>query len=493
MGAWAASDWWIAAILFLGTALSRVPFRTGLLYAWDSVLYARAIERFDVTLYQPQPPGHIFYVGLVWLVDLLTNDANAAMVWISVFASAAAVVALFWLGREMFGRATGLLAAAFLATSLSYWGHGEVAYPYALLALLSSVTAAMTYRMWQGRSAWVLPATAALGIAAGFRQDLLFFMLPLWLVGLAAVRWRLRAAALALLAAATAAWYVPSALLSGGFTAYREASSAQSDYLMQTASVFGKGLSALSDNLEHLGRFLLFALAGVTVLCVYFLVKLAIGRSQLRVGDRRLIFLFVWIVPSSLFYIIIHIGEYGYVFTFLPAALLMAGLGAIEFSSDLSAALDGGRRRSALLILTACLVLGVNLALFLALTPHLSANRLAANEDIQRSRIQAIRENFDPGSTLLVSTYNYQQARYYLPEYHHWYVDPVTAGQESLKIPPGVDRVVLFDESLEPAAGEGESSLPLARGQQLHFFMAAGGQFVLVDWPMRNVRVTGSP
>lgn len=492
-GAWAGGDWLIAAALFLATLLSRIPFRTGLFYAWDSVLYARAIEDFNVTLDQPQPPGHIFYVGLVWFVDRLTGDANAAMVWISVFASAAAVVALFWLGREMFGRATGLLAAAFLATSLSFWAHGEVAYPYTLLAFLTTAVAALIYRAWQGRSGYVLPSTLAFGLAAGFRQDLLFFMLPLWLGSLAGKSWRLKAGAAALLVTMTAAWYVPSALLSGGFTAYREASSRQSDYLMQTASVFGKGAEALSYNLSHLGRFLLYALAGATVLAVYFLVKLALGRARLSPGDRRLIFLLVWIAPSALFYIFMHIGEFGYVFTILPAMLLVAALGVIELASDLGRAHAGGRRRNAVLMVLAGLVLGVNLALFLVLTPHLSANRLAANEDIQRTRIEAIRENFDSGSTLLVSTYNYQQARYYLPGYRHWYVDPVTAVRPSLKIPPGVEWVVLFDESLGPSESAERSSLPLTRGQQLDYLIVDGEQFILVDWAARRVSLVDQP
>ncbi|MDO8737048.1 MAG: glycosyltransferase family 39 protein, partial [Thermoleophilia bacterium] len=147
-----------------------------MLYAWDSVLYTRAIEQFDVRLHQPQPPGHIFYVGLVWLVNSLVGDANAAMVWVSVFAAAAAVAALYCLGRVMFGRDIALVAALLLATSLSFWLQSEVAYPYTLLGCLSIAVAAMIYPAWAGSKAWVLPAALALGIASGFRQDLLPFL-----------------------------------------------------------------------------------------------------------------------------------------------------------------------------------------------------------------------------------------------------------------------------------------------------------------------------
>ena len=61
-----------------------------MLYAWYSVLYTKAIVSFNVPIHQPQPPGHIFYVGLVWLMDRLLGDPNSAMVWISVCFAAAA-------------------------------------------------------------------------------------------------------------------------------------------------------------------------------------------------------------------------------------------------------------------------------------------------------------------------------------------------------------------------------------------------------------------
>lgn len=488
-GAWNGTDWLLAGLLFVFTLLSRLPFRTHLFYAWDSVLYARAIEEFDVTLHQPQPPGHIFYVGLVWLVDRITSDANSAMVWISIFASAAAVVALFWLGREMFGRTVGLLASAFLATSLSFWAHGELAYPYTLLAFLVILVAAFIYRTWDGRAGYVLPAALVLGVASGFRQDLFFFMLPLWAGGLFGKPRRLKAAAMALLAGAAAAWYVPSALLSGGFGAYREASSAQSDYLMRTASVFGRGVTALLDNLSHLGRFTLFALSSAAVLALYFLAKLVIGRSHVPLRDRRMLFMLLWIAPSILFYLFMHIGEYGYVFTFLPAALLIAALGACELAGDLSRLLAGGRGRTVSLVGLTAVVLAVNLALFLVLTPHLSANRIAANEEIQQSRIDTIRNNFDPGSTLLISTYNYQQARYYLPRYSHWYVDPVSTVRSEMEIPADIEYVVLFDESIETAPEAKKSSLPLSHGQELDYFSTEGKRFIEVDWTERTARM----
>ena len=49
-------------LLFVITALSRLPFRSSILYPWDSVNYAFGMRRFDVLAEQPQPPGYIVYV-----------------------------------------------------------------------------------------------------------------------------------------------------------------------------------------------------------------------------------------------------------------------------------------------------------------------------------------------------------------------------------------------------------------------------------------------
>ena len=304
--AWRSQDVWITIALFMVTVLSRLPFRTSLLYSWDSILYARALDHFDVTLQQPQPPGHIYYVALVWLVDQLAGDPNAAMVWISVFSSAVAVAALCWLGLTMFGRRAGLLAALWLATSLSFWTHSEVTLPYALLGLLSVVVAAVIYQTWQGKKGYVLPAALVLGLASGFRQDLLFFLLPLFAIGLRGVPLRGIIKAVLVLLAAILSWYVPSALFSGGFTSYYEASSAQSSFLITSSSVIGNdGLAALSSNVTTLGHFFFWAAAGTLPLIGALTVILPLRWSRFK--NRPLLFLAVWALPRLAFYIFIHI------------------------------------------------------------------------------------------------------------------------------------------------------------------------------------------
>ena len=75
----------VALMIFVVTVLTRMPFATAHLYAWDSTLYARALEQgFHVTAdpatESPHPPGYIWYVAVAALVRLAVRDSNAALV-----------------------------------------------------------------------------------------------------------------------------------------------------------------------------------------------------------------------------------------------------------------------------------------------------------------------------------------------------------------------------------------------------------------------------
>ena len=467
------TDWPIAAALFVFTFILRMPFRTTLLYAWDSVLYTRAISHFDITIDQPQPPGHIFFVGIIWIVNHVFGDPNSAMVWVSIFFSAASVSALYLLGRKMFGRRAGIVAALLLATSLSFWGYSEAAYPYTLLAFLSIALAGAIYRVWEGSATWLMPAGLLLGLASGFRQDLLPFMLPLLAAAAWDKGWRRQLGAAALLVAGTAAWYIPSALLSGGFAAYQEASSRQSDYLIRYFSVFGRGAGGLVTNTHTLGRFLLYGLTAAAALLPVLAMAVFRKRTRRVMRDRRLVFLLVWIAPSVIFYALIHIGEFGYVFSFLPALLLL-----LSWSLELWA----GRRVWAL----AGPVVAANLLLFLVMTPPLSANRLAAHDDILRSKIATIEENFNPDTTLIVSVYDFQQVRYYLPGFRSWTFDPSVERKPAAALPPEVETVIIFDDYMRPDK-DAALRLPLDREQTLMYLKRGSARSLRVDWDRRKI------
>ncbi|MBM4421150.1 MAG: hypothetical protein FJ034_06130, partial [Chloroflexi bacterium] len=132
----------VALAILLVVAATRLPFLTSSLWAWDSVLYARALERgfhvdFALSEQRPQPPGYLFYVASAALVRLVTGDSNTALVLVSVAGSALCAALIFLVARRFSRTGLALLAAAGFAANPVAWTYAEVAYPYALLGALS--------------------------------------------------------------------------------------------------------------------------------------------------------------------------------------------------------------------------------------------------------------------------------------------------------------------------------------------------------------------
>ena len=167
------------------TLATRLPFATEHFWAHDSVLYARAITDFDPASHQPQVPGYLYYVALLRGLTVLTADANRSMTLASALAAAAAVVLLYGFAARLYDETTARAAALLLLTSAAFWGYGAVAYPYTVLAALTVACAWLFWRVLattRARTGRLLAASAAWGVAIGFRFDLLTFLAPLWIV-----------------------------------------------------------------------------------------------------------------------------------------------------------------------------------------------------------------------------------------------------------------------------------------------------------------------
>ena len=118
----------LPSLLFLViTVISRIPFTSKYLYHMDSVQYALALEQYNITIHQPHPPGYFLYVMLGRFINFFMHDANITFIVISIVFSGLTVVAVYYLGKEIFNKKTGIIAAAIAMTSPNLWFHGEVA------------------------------------------------------------------------------------------------------------------------------------------------------------------------------------------------------------------------------------------------------------------------------------------------------------------------------------------------------------------------------
>src|SRR5207237_2700337 len=308
----------IAALIGLVVAATRLPFATSALWSWDSVLYARALELgyrqgIDVAEQRPQAPGYVFYVALASLVRQLTHDSNSALVAVSIVASGLAAATAYLVARRFARSGAACAGALGLGLSPIAWTFGETAVPYELLAL-GSISIAGAFHASRGRPDRTIAASLLWGLAAGFRQDLLVILGPLWLWTIAPVAWRDRAIAAGSVAAGCLFWLVPSALGSGWLDGYVAALTARAGRV-ETMSPIASGAPQLVSNLS-LSAYGLFwgSLAIGLVMLVRGLARLAaVGRSP------NATFFALWIVPALVFYPFVHTGDPAYVLSVLPA------------------------------------------------------------------------------------------------------------------------------------------------------------------------------
>ena len=446
----ARRDFAIAITLAALVIVTRLPFATHFLFEWDSVLYAQALEHgfqvsADLADQRPHPPGYLFYLAAAALLRVVTGDSNSALVALSIVASAGATVAVFLLARR-FARAelAGFVALAFAVDPL-VWAHGEIALPYIVLALGATALALLFWDAREGGARRLLAASVAFGLAAGFRQDLLLLLGPLWLWAAARHGPRLFPLGAIGIGAACLSWLVPSALLSGGLGAYLGAIAAQSGSITSQSVASPAGADALSYNLRFTALALGWGLFAVGVLLAGLLIAPALHWARhprpIRIGERGAFFL-LWIGPGLVVYLAWIIGDWGYVLSILPALYVLC---AMLLERALGPA--RGPALAAWRALTTVIVVAAALA-FVFLSGRWSQAMLFTHDSSTRARVVYIRAHFEPDRTVLLAREDYQQARYYLGEYRAWLYDPGPARSGDPKKDVAGAAVVIFTPGL---------------------------------------------
>lgn len=467
--------WRIALALFAITLATRLPFQTEHLWAHDSVLYARAIAAFDPPAHQPQPPGYLFYVLLLRAVDAVVADPNRAMTLVSAVAAAVAVALLYLLAARLYDERTGRIAALFLLTAVTFWGEGAVAYPYTLLAALTTAVALLLWRAFDRREdpgpspsqrgRRLLVASAAWGVAIGLRSDLAIVLAPLWLLAAAgtAAAW----AALSALAvtALVAVWLAAtSALTPGGASAFLAAVGEQAAFVDERYGIGGQGPEAIARNGRELARFLWRGLYALIPLLGALVVSADIRRIESR-ERRRLAFLLLWTAAPLPLYLLVHVGEYGYVFSMLPGLCVLSARGAIGIVR--------GARVPGLLPWVVGAVAIANAVVFLFSDSPLAARDLERRDRGIAEKVAYLRAHLDPSAAVIVTAYEQLTIEHYLAGYALSAYEPDATPELERRVEcprpsacPSRITLVVWDELLRPS-GEGWTMVRFPSGSRL--------------------------
>src|SRR5262245_17831396 len=157
-----------------------------------------ALDRIDIAMHRPHPPGYLGYVFVAKILRYVFPNANTALVvwnWIAT-ALAGLVVALFAFEVADADRhwATAVASVAIVLTSPLVWFYGEVAEIYPSELLFAALVGYTATRAARGSSRAMYVAIAALALTAAFKIVTAFLMFPVvayaWTRVPSSVRWR---------------------------------------------------------------------------------------------------------------------------------------------------------------------------------------------------------------------------------------------------------------------------------------------------------------
>jgi hypothetical protein len=358
----------------------------------------------------------------------------------------------------------------------------------------------MLYRIMQGDTRLLWFTAVVMALLGGFRQQDLLFLGPVALFALYRIGVRRLMIFTAVGFVFTLLWFIPLTQNAGGIQAYLAGSSGFSAAFFNSTSLLaGAGFTGLRRNLFlKLIPYTLYAwsLAIVPAL-IYWGVKLPVQwRVWLR--SRRAWFIALWIAPTLAFYIIIHMGQQGLVFVFMPALFLLSAEASYRllnarpnllWASTAAVALAG----TAIFLFAPEYPLGGSDLRLLTNATIRTADRLRADE------IATVRASFNPNNTVLVSE-GWRYTEYYLPEYElvrisvgSKYevnegqildVDSPTITADSLNLEPGSEwHLVILDFDLAQGTSEGTPAQVLqgADGVQLTYLTLQRDDTVTMD------------
>ena len=459
---------------------------------WDGPDWSIALVRFSLSQHTPSPPGYPIYIALGKVMHFFVSDIHMAIVLVSVFFSGIGAALLFFIGKTLFGRAVGIIAALIFLSAPTMYFFGVTANPYGILPTTAAALACVVFLIVFKKKKYGLILGTVFSIAIGIRPQDVLFLSPLFLFGLFHLKTRERVWAVISFFVSFLLWFLPTAYAVGGIQKY-----------IHGLRLFSEQGAVSGISINHLvnswfvilrGFFLTLGVASV-FLAFYFLDLLRAKKSK-----KQLYILFLlWIIPSLLFNAFVRSDH---------AAHQMAYLSGFIFLTSYAVWKTLIKHRRILVSSVAVIVL-FNLYTFFRdrdvenTKPYVSQsyhNSEIRKNDTRLSAVSSfITDNYESGSTIvLVDPEIFRPVTYYLKKYRVYaygvldtnvvpYTDSVHFGYDwdyrfvkdtmhTLTVPKDVDTVILIPNN-KPYAVQAERvmKIPLPGNAFIYSFIAKPG------------------
>jgi uncharacterized membrane protein len=483
---WQDAEIWLVGAIGIATILSRLPFQINFPNSFDAINYMLALDHFDIRIGQPQAPGYPLYIMLGRIFNLLLQDRLNALVWVSTVFSGLGVIAIYLMAREMYGRRVALLAAVLLATSPSFWLQGEIAAPYTADLFASAMVGWLCYRSLNSptpRLAYV--AALAIGLAGALRPQTIVFLFPLFFYALHQQRWLVQAQAIGFAGGVFGAFFVPSVIVSGGWSTYMEAMRG-----LVPPAWFTERVAQISRVPMCVRNLYILLRDTITTLGEWNLVFVFLG-GAIHSGlptlwrNRKRVFLALWVLPAWVVCIVLWPGNPGTILVLIPPFYLLAARGLALVLERLGKSLISGALLAGLLLWQMVLFAGL---------PERPLGQLYRRFDNRQSLVMAVSyfqtklfivSQVPPSGTIVYAS-EFRHLQYFLPQYRTFTPPDLVSGD-----PNRVKRMNSIENGVLTYLNGAEVSTVIPLSTQRIVFFDLPRDMLLVDQKLIQDRRDG--
>jgi hypothetical protein len=279
-----------------------------------------------------------------------------------------------------------------------------------------------------GRAA--IGASALLALAGGIRPSAVPLLLPLWLFGMSGHRRTTVAAGAGVLVGGCLFWAIPTVWLSGGIERYWTATARLARAAGGSSTVLTGGRDAVAWNGWFMAASLLLGL-GPGLAAVAPRLRYWLAAAPRR--RRQVAFFACWLSPSLAFFLLVHIGQPGYLLIVLPALCLLLADALLALGGHLGLR-DRYRGRAGTIF--AVLAIAANVLVFLLTSNALTAAALADERRFWRE-VENLRSAYPPETTAVITAGDqagaFRQAAVQMPNYPVRAVGPDRDGSPAVR------------------------------------------------------------
>jgi hypothetical protein len=449
-------------LIFFIALASRLPLLEQFQSHWDGADYAIAVVSYSLENYTPTAPGYPLYIASAKLINIIVNDPHTSLLLLSALITSIGALAFIFVGKRIFNIKTGIIASLIYLTGSTFYYFSLTPYGYVYLPLLNILLAYSVYLSFIKKKDVGLFLGIIVGLFFGVRPQEMIQVGFLALLGFIFLRNKQKVIFIFTFVVITCAWLIPLVIDSGGIKNYIN--------INLNSANQGFFLYSLDRSLIVMLKGFLLSFGIASIFILYYGLKVFKNISIISKHKKIIFFFAVWAVPSILFNLFVRTDHAGYQMTYLTSFLILISYGLYRTV-----------RNNNLFVLVVALTCIFNLYWFFydrdpkfekpfrPTSFHYSDIR--KNDIIIGSKINYVKNNFNPENTLLISTeVAWRQYAYYLKDFHivalnafdnkkppyiygkfeghNWITKRKDQINFTYKIPENINRIIFMDTAM---------------------------------------------